>query len=210
MQLKNKSLSQPFYASTKYHDSFEEFRNSRIGNVQIAEIPSRIKETHLKIWGGINVNMDYLTIPLEHSIEAAAILYILRPYVNAQKGGLQEKADMHHALIRLKRIWTRLEEALEGWAKTEIGAYANAADGLSCLEQARFLPVLWRFFRAMQEYGEQLNLFEEAEEFVTACLKLTQKVEIWLDTQNAWWFLLAVGFKKIRSYSVNEALGWLW
>ena len=132
------------------------------------------------------MNMDYLTTPLEHSIKVAAILYILRPYVNAQQGGLQEKADMHHAFIRLKGIWTRLEEVLESWAKSEIGAYANAADGLSCLEQARFLPVLWRFFRAMQGYGEHSDLFEEAEEFVTASIRLTQQIEVWLGTQNAW------------------------
>lgn len=185
MQQKNK-LSQPFNIFTKYPDSFEEFRNSRIGNVQIAEIPSRIKENHLKIWGEINVNMDFLTTPLDHSIKVAAILYILRPYVNAQPGGLQEKADMHNAFIRLKGIWTRLEDVLESWAKTEIGAYANAADGLSCLEQARFLPVLRRFFEAMQGYGEQSDLFEEAEKFVTVSIKLTQQIEIWLGAQNAW------------------------
>lgn len=186
MQQKKKLLSQPFNMFTKYPDSFEEFRSSRIGNVQIAEIPSRIKENHLKIWGGINVNIDFLTTPLEHSIKVAAILYILRPYVNAQHGGLQEKADMHHAFIRLKDIWTRLEDVLESWAKTEIGAFATAADGLSCLEKARFLPVLQRFFAAMQGNGEQSDLFEEAEEFITVSIRLTQQIEIWLGTQNAW------------------------
>lgn len=170
----------------KYPYSFEEFKNSRIGNIRIAEIPSRIKENQLKIWGRINVDMSYLTTPLADSIKVASMLYILRPYLYAQQGGLQEKVDMHHAFIRLKDIWTRFDDVLERWAKTEIGAYANAADGLSCLEQARFLPRLHRFYGAMQGVGEQSDLFEEAEEFVTTSIMLTQQIEVWLATQNAW------------------------
>ncbi|MCJ1342986.1 hypothetical protein MMC31_001175 [Peltigera leucophlebia] len=191
MQQENKSpeceatyLSQPFNIFTQYPDSFDEFIDSRVGNVRIAELPSRIKEKHLKIWGGIQVNMDLLTTPLSRSIKVAELLYNLRPYVNAQPSGLQEKADMHHAFVALVDLWSRFDEILESWAKTEIGPRADAADGLFLLEQARFLPVLTRFGEAMQGYEGQPHFIKEVEEFVTTSGKLSQRIEVWLELQN--------------------------
>ena len=40
-------LSQPFKSSTQYPDSIDEFKNFRIGQVQISKISSRLKEKHL-------------------------------------------------------------------------------------------------------------------------------------------------------------------
>lgn len=179
-------LSQPFNTLTKYPNSFDEFKNSQIGKSRIEEIPSRVKETHLKIWGDINMDMDFLTTPLSDSIKVAAMLYVLQPYLNAHPHALQEKADLHHAFVRLAELWTRFEDVLYSWAKTEIGAHADAADGLSCLEQARFMPVLKRFVEVMQGYGEQPDLFNDLEEFVTTSMRLTQNIEIWLAIQNSW------------------------
>ena len=130
--------------------------------------------------------MDLLTSPLADSIKVAETLYFLRPYVNAaREGGLQEKADMHHAFVRLTDLWKKFEEALQTWARTEVGKDADAADGLSLLEDARFMPVLARFILIFEGY-RQPDLFEEVEEFVTTSTKLSERIEFWLHTQGIW------------------------
>lgn len=78
------------------------------------------------------------------------MLYILRPHVDAQPEGSQEKADMNHAFVRLMELWSRFEAILVRWAKEDVGADADAADGLSWLEQARFVPVVGRFIEVLQ------------------------------------------------------------
>lgn len=175
-------LSQPFDVVSTYPESFDEFTESRIGQVRIADIPTRIKEKQLKIWGGI-LNLDGLTTPLSDSIKVAKGLYILVPQVNAQPGGLQLKANMQHALVRLTYLWKKFAVILRSWAKTEVGAQAEAGDGLARLEEARFLPVLARFIVALQEYGEP-GLFQEVAEFVATSVKLGQQIEFWLKAQN--------------------------
>lgn len=177
-------LSQPFDTSAKYPDFFDEFQNCEIGKVRIAEIPSQIKEKHLKIWKEIE-NVDFLTTPLSSSIKIARMLYILRPHVSIQSGDWQQKADMHHAFIRLIELWVGFEEVLEKWAKKEIGVDANAADGLSRLGEVRFRPALMRFSEALQEYGN-LGLPKEMEEFVTTSMMLAQEIEVWLAVRSAW------------------------
>lgn len=177
-------LSQPFDTSTEYPDFFDEFKNCEIGKVRIAEIPSQIKEKHLKIWRDIE-NVDFLTTPLSSSIKVAQILYTLRPHVNIQPEGWQQKADIHHALIRLIELWVGLGEVLEKWAQKEIGVDADAADGLSRLGEVRFRPGLMRFGEALREYGN-LGLPKEIEEFVKTSMMLAQQIEVWLTAQNAW------------------------
>ena len=171
-------LSQPFNSFTLYPDSFDEFEESRIGQILIADTPSRIKENQLKIWKEI-VNLDFLTTPLSDSIKVADILYQLRPHVNSQSGYSQEQTDMHHALVRLAELWRKFKEVLERWGKTEVGAHGSAADGLFRLEEARFLPVLARFRVVLQGFGEP-GLGEELEEFVTTSMTLIQRIEVWL------------------------------
>lgn len=176
-------LSQPFDTSAQYPDFFDEFENLEIGHVRIAVILSHIKEKHLEIWKDIE-NVDLLTTPLSGSIEVAQKLYVLRPYVNMQPGGRQQKADLRHAFIRLIELWRGFEEVLNKWAKKEIGANADAADGLSRLVEVRFRPVLVRFSEALQKYGK-LGLPKEVEEFVKTSMKLAQQIEDWLIDQNA-------------------------
>lgn len=94
-------LSQTFDTSAQYPDYFDEFENCEIGKVRIAEIPSQIKEKHLKIWNYLDQNVDFITTTLSNSIKIAQMLHILKPYVNLQQGGWQHKADLHHAFIRL-------------------------------------------------------------------------------------------------------------
>lgn len=177
-------LSRPFNTSAQYPDFFDEFENYQIGHVRIAEIPSQIKEKHLKIWREIE-NIDFLTMPLSRSIKVAQMLYILRPHVNLQPGGSQHKADMHHAFIRLIELWRGFEEVLCKWSKEEIGANADAADGLSRLVEVRFRPELVRFSEALQGYGK-LGLPKEVEEFVATSMTLAKQIEDWIAAQDAW------------------------
>lgn len=179
-------LSQPFNTSKHYPESFDEFRNTLIGHVRYSDIPSRLKEKHQKIWGDIQVNMDFLTTPLSDSILVAAMLYVLEPYVNAQIGGASftVRADLHHAFVRLTEMWKWFEDVLERWAKTEQREGAIPKDGLSLLEEARFLPVLHRFTEAMQRDGEQLDFVGELEEFVKTSKEFVMRVEVWLRTEN--------------------------
>lgn len=126
--------------------------------------------------------MDPLTNPLSDCIKVAQILYVLRPHVNAQPGDLQEKADMHHAFVRLTDLWRKFEGVLQAWARIEFGAHADAADGLTLLEEARFMPLLARFTVVLQGYGDT-GLFEEIEEFLVTSITLGQRIESWLQTQ---------------------------
>lgn len=179
-------LSQPFNTSRPYPESFEEFKNTLIGPVRYADIPTRLKEKHKNIWGDINVSMDFLTTPLSDSIVVAAMLYVLEPYVNAQIGGasLTVRADLRSAFVRLMEIWNWFEKALESWAKKEGREGAIPKDGLSLLEEARFLPVLHRFNEAMQRDGDQLDLVGELEKFVKISKEFVVGVEVWLRTKN--------------------------
>lgn len=177
-------LSQPFDVAAEYPDSFDGFKKAQIGEVPIADIPNRIKERHLQTWGKI-LNMDPLTTPLSHSIRVAKKLYMLLPHVKDQPGDLQAKADIHHALIRLTELWKKFEEVLQDWARTEVGAHANAADGLTRLEEARFMPELARFTVILQGYGEP-GLFEEIREFVATSMELSGQIETWLYSQGVW------------------------
>lgn len=179
-------LSQPFNTSKPYPGSFDEFINTRIGHVRYADIPTRLKEKHKKIWGDINVSMDCLTTPLSDSMLVAAMLYVIEPYVNAKIGGasLTVRADLHHAFVRLMEIWDWFEKVLERWAKTEQREGAIPKDGLSLLEEARFLPVLHRFNEAMQRDGDQLDLVEVLEEFVKTSKEFVMRAEVWLRTGN--------------------------
>ena len=178
-------LSQPFDPSIQYPDFFDEFQNCEIGNVRIAEIPSQIKEKHLKIWKEIE-NVDFLTTPLSNSIKVAQMLYILRPHVNLQPGGWQHKSDLHHAFIRLIELWVGFEEGLVKWAKKEFGENnaMNATEALSQLGEVRFRPGLMRFSESLQEYGD-LGLPQEIEEFVATSMMLARQIEVWLAIQNA-------------------------
>lgn len=171
-------LSRPFNAFGIYPGSFDEFKESRIGQIPITDVPSRIKEKHFNIWKEI-LDIDFLTTPLSDSVKVAKMLYRLRPHVNAQSGHWQEQTDMHHAFVRLVELWRKFEEILDRWARTEIGAHAGAADGLFRLEEARFLPVLARFFVVLKEHGRP-RLWEQVEEFVTTSMKLTEQIEVWL------------------------------
>ena len=177
-------LSQPFKSSTQYPDSIDEFNNFRIGQVQMAKISSRLKEKHLKIWGQI-WKIDFLTTPLSDLIKVAEMLYILQPYVNADPEVSQEQADIHHAFFRLMELWGRFDKDLSLWAKEEVGPTANAADGLSRLEEARFLPGVERFTEVLRADGED-GLPKDVEEFVTTTLPLTRQIEYWLTVQKAW------------------------
>lgn len=180
-------LSEPFSTSKHYPRTFDEFRNTLIGHVRYADIPSRIKEKHQKIWGNIQVSMDFLTTPLSDSILVAAMLYVLEPYFNDEIGGasLKVRADLQHALVRLTDIWNCFGDVLESWARTEQRDSAIPKDGLSLLEEARFLPVLYRFTEAMQKDGEHLDLVGELEEFVKTSKELVMRVEVWLRTENS-------------------------
>lgn len=175
-------LSQPFNAGGKFPKSFDEFAKARIGQVGITEIPTRIKEKHKKIWGPI-LNMDGLTTPLSDSIEVAQGLYELVPALKAQAGGLQFKADIQHALIRLVELWRKFELILRRWAKIAIGAEADAADGLTRLEEVRFTPVLASFSAVFDGFGEP-SLIEEIKEFVETSVKLYRQIDFWLKTQD--------------------------
>lgn len=171
-------LSKPFNTLATYPDSFDKFKRSRIGQVKIADIPSNIRESHLKIWKDI-IETDFLTTPLSDSIKIAETLYRLRPHVNSQPGDWPEKDQIHHALVRLAELWSKFEAVLGRWGRTEVGAHADAADGLFQLEEARFVPVLTRFLAVLRGYG-QPNLFEEMEEFVATSMMLIEQIENWL------------------------------
>lgn len=133
------------------------------------------------------MSMDFLTTPLSDSILVAAMLYVLEPYVNDEIGGasLKVRADLQHALVRLTDIWNWFGDVLESWARTEQRDSAIPKDGLSLLEEARFLPVLYRFTEAMQKDGEHLDLVGELEEFVKTSKELVMRVEVWLRTENS-------------------------
>lgn len=181
--------SQRFNTSKYYPKSFDEFRNTRIGNVRYADIPSRLQEKHQKIWGGINVTTDFLTTPLSDSIQVAATLYVLEAFVNIQPGGparLTVMADLHHSFVRLTEIWNWFEDILESWARTEQQREgAIPKDGLSLLEEARFLPVIRRFIELTQRNGERLDLVGELEDFVKTSKELVKRVESWLRIDNS-------------------------
>lgn len=183
--------SQRFYTYNYYPKSFDEFINTRIGHVRYADIPSRLKEKHDKIWGGIKVTTAFLTTPLSDSIEVAATLYVLEAFVNAQPGGarLTVRADLHYSFVRLTEIWNWFQDILRSWARTEqregaLGAITK--DGLSLLEEARFLPVIRRFIEATQRDDKQLDLVGELEDFVKTSKELVTRVEVWLRTENFW------------------------
>lgn len=106
------------HTSTRYPNSFDKFGNSQIGHVRIADIPSRLRDKHLQIWGGINVNLDFLTTPLADSVRIAEILYDLKTHLHAQTGASETtKANLHHAFVRLTQIWKRFEAVLDSWAR---------------------------------------------------------------------------------------------
>lgn len=140
---------------------------------------------------------DFLTTPLSDSILVAATLYALEQFVNAQRpsigpGGVASltiiRADLHHSFVRLTDIWNWFEDILESWGRTEQQRELEGAilkkDGLSLLEEARFLPVIQRFIEATQRDGEQLDLVGELEEFVNTSKGLVTRVEAWLRTEN--------------------------
>lgn len=136
------------------------------------------------------MTMAFLTTPLSDSIEVAATLYVLEAIVNAQPGGasLTVRADLHHSFVRLTEIWNWFEDILESWARTEQREGALGAipkDGLSLLEEARFLPVIQRFIEATQRDGEQLDLVGELEDFVKTSKELIARVEVWLRTEKS-------------------------
>lgn len=148
------------------------------------DIPSRIREKHLKIWGKI-LNVDSLTIPLLNSIMVAQKLYILRPHVNAQPGHSQTKADINHALVWLTDLWRKFEAILRTWAKTEVKAHADAANKLTLLEEVRFIPLLSRFVVVLDGYGEP-GLLEEVHEFVETTMRMFWHIEPWLQARGVW------------------------
>lgn len=133
------------------------------------------------------MNMDFLITPLSDSILVASMLYVAERYVNAQVGGasLKVRSDLHHALVRLTEIWNWFKDVLESWARTEQRDSAIPKDGLSLLEEARFLPVLYRFTEATMQKDGHSDLIAELEEFVKTSKELLTRVEAWLRTQNS-------------------------
>lgn len=133
------------------------------------------------------MSMDFLTKPLSDSILVASMLYVAERCVNAQIGGasLEVRTDLHHALVRLTEIWNWFEDILESWARTEQRDSAIPKDGLSLLEEARFLPVLYRFTEATMQKDGHSDLVAELEEFVKTSKELLMRVEAWLRTQTS-------------------------
>ena len=72
--------------------------------------------------------------------------------------------------------WEKFEGILSYWAKKEMPQMpeADASDGLYMIEEARFIPILNRFFEALESYSRP-PFIEELKEFVKTTTVLIKK-----------------------------------
>lgn len=173
-------LCQPYDKTGAWPPTFEEFKETRIASVRIEDIPIRMEEKHHKVWYIWEPNnaIAPLTRPLKESIQIAAMLYTVHINLHQFPGNENEKADIDHAFIRLMEIWEKFESILSYWAKQEMPRMpeVDAADGLYMIEEARFVPIMVRFFEALECYSRP-SFLEELKEFVMTTTVLIRELK---------------------------------
>ena len=72
--------------------------------------------------------------------------------------------------------WEKFEDILCYWAKKELPQMpeADASDGLYMIEEARFIPILGRFFEALETYSRP-PFVEGLKEFIKTTTVLIKK-----------------------------------
>lgn len=173
-------LSQPYDETRTWPSTFEEFKETRIASVRIEDIPARLDEKHHKVWYIWEPNNPIvpLTRPLKESIQIADMLYTVHTNLHRFPGNEDEKADIDHAFIRLMEHWEKFESILSYWAKKEMPRMpeADASDGLYMIEEARFIPIMNRFFAALESYSRP-PFIEELSEFVKTTTVLIRELK---------------------------------
>ena len=173
-------LSQPYEETRIWPFTFEEFKETRIASVRIEDIPTRLEEKHHQvwyIWEPDNAIVP-LTCPLKESIQIADMLYTVHTNLHKFPGNEDEKVDIDHAFIRLMELWERFESILCYWAKKEMPRVpeADASDGLYMIEEARFIPIMTRFYAALESHSRP-SFIEELREFVTTTIGLIRELK---------------------------------
>lgn len=171
-------LSQPYDGMRTWPPSFDEFKETRIASVRIEDIPTRLEEKHHRIWYIWEPNSAIVTLtgPLKESIQIADMLYTLDTHLHQFSVEKYERAELDHAFIRLMEHWEKFEDILCYWAKKEMPQMpeADASDGLYMIEEARFIPILSRFFEALETYSRP-PFVEELKEFIKTTTVLIKK-----------------------------------
>lgn len=171
-------LSQPYDETRTWPPTFDEFKETRIASVRIEDIPARLEEKHRRvwyIWEPMSAIIP-LTGPLKESIQVADMLYTVHTHLHQFSVKEDERAELDHAFIRLIERWEKFEGILSYWAKKEMPQVpeADASDGLYMIEEARFIPILSRFFEALENYSRP-PFIEDLKEFVKTTTILIKK-----------------------------------
>lgn len=173
-------LSQPYDETRTWPSTFEEFKETRVASVRIEDIPTRLEEKHRQVWYIWEPNNAILplTCPLKESIQIADMLYTVHTHLHQFPGNEDEKASIDHAFIRLMELWEKFESILSYWAKKEMPGVpeADASDGLDMIEEARFIPILNRFFTALESYSRP-PFSEELKEYVKTTMILIRELK---------------------------------
>lgn len=171
-------LSQPYDETRTWPPTFDEFKETRIASVRIEDIPTRLEEKHHRIWyiWEPHTAIIALTGPLKESIQIADMLYTVHTHLHQFQVKDGTRAELDHAFIRLMEHWEKFEGILSYWAKKEMPQMpeADASDGLYMIEEARFIPILNRFFEALESYSRP-PFIEELKEFVKTTTVLIKK-----------------------------------
>lgn len=171
-------LSQPYDGTRTWPPSFDEFKETRIASVRIEDIPTRLEEKHHRIWYIWEPNSAIVTLtgPLKESIQIADMLYTVDTHLHQFSVKDDERAELDHAFIRLMEHWEKFEDILCYWAKKELPQMpeADASDGLYMIEEARFIPILGRFFEALETYSRP-PFVEDLKEFIKTTTVLIKK-----------------------------------
>lgn len=171
-------LSQPYDATRTWPPTFDEFKETRIASVRIEDIPTRLEEKHHRVWYIWEPSSAIITLtgPLKESIQIADMLYTVHTHVHQLSVKEVERAELDHAFIRLMEHWEKFENILSYWAKKEMPQVpeADASDGLYMIEEARFIPILSRFFEALESYSRP-PFIEDLKEFVKTTTVLIKK-----------------------------------
>lgn len=165
---------------SQWPPSFDEFKETRIASVRIEDIPTRLEQKQHRVWyiWAPNSAIVTLTGPLKESIQIADMLYTLDTHLHQFSVKGDERAELDNAFIRLMELWLKFEEILCYWAKKEMPQMpeADASDGLHMIEEARFVPILTRFWEALDTYSRP-PFVEELKEFIKKTTVLIKKLK---------------------------------
>lgn len=171
-------LSQPYDPTRTWPPTFDEFKETRIASVRIEDIPTRLEEKHHRVWYIWEPSSAIITLtgPLKESIQIADMLYTVHTHLHQLSVKEVERAELDRAFIRLMEHWEKFESILSYWAKKEMPQVpeADASDGLYMIEEARFIPILSRFFEALESYSRP-PFIEDLKEFVKTTTVLIKK-----------------------------------